>query len=209
MEHLTENSWYEVVENPVPLLPGEFKKIWDAKPTEKHYITVFGKTHPVPRTQVMYGSSYKFSGNVLNPQPGPFPGYIKRCLEYAKERSPQYPWNAALVNFYESGSEYIGVHSDDEGDLARVSGKAAQKGRVEPGAPIYSFSYGASRIFRIKPKKQAGWAKIDIDTSPRAPAGRLIIMGGAFQREFTHQVPKTKKKVGPRINVTIRAMRAT
>ena len=42
---------------------------------------------------------------------------------------------------YADGSHYIGPHSDDETQLA-------------PGAPIYSVSWGATRRFRLLPKKK-------------------------------------------------------
>ncbi len=39
--------------------------------------------------------------------------------------------------------------------------------------------------------------------------GSLLVMGGRSQHDWKHSVPKTKKDVGPRINLTFRLIRAT
>ena len=41
------------------------------------------------------------------------------------------------------------------------------------------------------------------------PNGSLLVMGGASQHHWRHGVPKTRKPVGPRINLTFRFIRFT
>ena len=190
MENLTDNSWLHIIENPVPFSKEEFDILWKNKPSKQHTIKMYGKDVKVPRTQVTYLHSYQFSGNILEPE-DIVPNIVQRCLDWTKQHNRKYNWNGALVNFYKDGNQYIGRHSDDTRDLVDNS-------------PIYSFSFGAERIFRIRRKyKNESKANRDIITKD----GILIIMGGDFQKELTHEVPKTNKSVGPRINITIRAFK--
>ena len=94
-------------------------------------------------------------------------------------------FNGILVNRYSDGSEYIGAHSDDEKNL-------------DPSG-VVAISYGGERIFRIRNKKTK---EIVMDI----PINDLdvIHMGGDFQKEFTHEIPPTKKEVKPRYSFTFR-----
>lgn len=94
-------------------------------------------------------------------------------------------FNGILINRYNSGSEYIGPHSDDEKNLDKTG--------------VVSISYGSDRIFRIREKKTKKLFK-DIEISNCD----IIHMGGDFQKEFTHEIPKTKKNVGLRYSFTFR-----
>lgn len=167
----------------------EFNDIWKSRPTEQHYIKIYGKLIPVPRTQVLYGvGSYKFSGTTLKAESLEFPNYIQKCIDYVKTYSPDINWNGALVNFYADGSQYISPHSDDEKDLV-------------DGSAIWSFSFGGERIFRIRDKH----TKNIINDYITYNNSVIIMPGGNFQSNYTHEITKTKKYVSPRINVTIRS----
>jgi alkylated DNA repair dioxygenase AlkB len=77
----------------------------------------------------------------------------------------------------------MGWHADDE---------------PEVGAVIGSVSLGATRKFRIRHNTSR--------TTQTFPVGHgtLIIMAGTMQQFWQHEVPKTKMKVGERINLTFR-----
>lgn len=94
-------------------------------------------------------------------------------------------FNHVLINRYRSGRDSVAWHSDDERELRPL---------------IASVSLGATRRFSFKPK--AGGAITSLDLEP----GSLLIMGGATQRTYLHQIPKTTKPVGERINLTFRQM---
>ena len=94
-------------------------------------------------------------------------------------------FNGILVNYYIDGNEYIGKHSDDEGNLG-VEG-------------VIAISYGAIRKFRIRDKKTNKIIQ-DIPTDPR----KIIQMCGDFQKEFTHEIPVEKKVKEPRYSFTFR-----
>lgn len=70
---------------------------------------------------------------------------------------------------------------------------------MTPNAPIYSISLGESRIFRIRNIIKKTRRDFVVDD------GTLFVMGGNFQKEFKHEVPKSKKYKDRRINLTIRS----
>lgn len=93
-------------------------------------------------------------------------------------------FNGILVNKYVNGYDYIGAHSDDETYLDEVG--------------VVSLSYGANRIFRITHKKSK---KIyDFNTE----SYYLYHMGGDFQKQFKHEIPKQPSIKDMRISFTFR-----
>ncbi len=94
-------------------------------------------------------------------------------------------FNGILINRYSSGEEYIGPHSDDEKNLDKTG--------------VVAISYGGERIFRIRNKNTKEIFQ-DIPISNLD----IIHMGGNFQKEFTHEIPHTKKLVDIRYSFTFR-----
>ena len=94
-------------------------------------------------------------------------------------------YNGILVNRYNDGTNYISEHSDNENTLDDIG--------------VVAISYGAIRKFRIR-NKITKEKVIDIPTTSYS----LIQMGGNFQKEFTHEIPLTKKDVGIRYSFTFR-----
>ena len=77
----------------------------------------------------------------------------------------------------------MGWHADDEPEMGNVIG---------------SLSLGATRKFRIRHNV------IRKTQTFLAGHGTLIIMAGTMQQFWQHEIPKTKKEVGERINLTFR-----
>jgi len=153
---------------------------------ERPEITIFGKTHPMPRIVAWHGEErcrYTYSGHTHTAAPWTPALQVIR----ARVEAVHGPQDAVLVNRYQDGSHSIGAHSDDEGELA-------------PGAPIPAISLGATRRFVIKHRTTG--ERIDLPTTH----GSLITMAGTTQTVATHAIPKTKKLVGPRISLTFRRM---
>lgn len=94
-------------------------------------------------------------------------------------------FNGILINEYPDGEHYIGKHSDDESALSN--------------AGVVCISYGASRKFRIR-DKSTNQIVMDIPTTSK----EIWVMGGDFQKEFTHEVPVEKKIKDKRISFTFR-----
>lgn len=193
---LSEKSHMEFQPNAVECTSKEFGQFWEEQcPTEKHKVQVFGKPVECPRYQKLYGKGvkYTFSGLTLHGSEE-IPELVSRCMRFAQEKYPEYPWQGALVNFYYDGTSYIGKHSDDERDLIS-------------GAPILSFSFGAKRTFRIR-EKATDKIKAEVETENRS----MIAMCGEMQKEFTHEIPKINGKkglaVGKRVNITVRCLKS-
>lgn len=94
-------------------------------------------------------------------------------------------WNSLLLNYYRDGQDSIGFHADDEPELST-------------NPIIGSISLGAERRFVLK--HPASGEKLEF----ALPHGSLLVMGGTSQHHWRHGIPKTRKPVGPRINLTFR-----
>ena len=160
-----------------------FRSINDETPWEARNIVLFGKEVPQPRLACWYGDlAYSYSGITLDPRPmTPTLLEIKqRCEQAATAR-----FNSVLVNLYRDGQDSMGLHADDEPELG-----------VEP--IIASVSFGGERNFRLRHRQSKDLQQISLAT------GSLLVMSGLSQECWMHDVPKTKKFVAPRINLTFR-----
>lgn len=198
---LSETSWIIHTPNALSYTEEEFRELAEAQPETLDKISMFGKQIDLPRYQKLYGErDYTYSGIKLQAQKEDIPRLVQACIAYTKHASPEFNWEGALVNWYSLPGHSIGKHSDDERDL-------------NPGAPIYSFSFGRTRRFILKPKKNTRQKTSPVQINCRS--GSLIVMGGDTQKEFTHEVPKLsakeQKQFDPkkdlRINITVRSFR--
>ena len=152
-------------------------------------IKIFGKFVPVPRRVSWYGDAgtdYSYSGITVHPQPWIAP------LTEIKARLDTYAgvtFNSVLCNLYRDGKDSIGWHSDDEPELG-----------TDP--VVGSVSFGAPRLFHFRHKQDKA-LRMKIELSH----GSFLLMRGPTQHYWSHQLPKTAKQVGPRINLTYRAVR--
>ncbi len=148
-------------------------------------IKMFGKIYNIPRLQAWYGENdakYSYSNINLSPIP-----WTKELLEIkAKiEATCNTEFNSVLLNLYRNGTDSNGWHSDDEKELGE-------------NPIIASISLGQERIFQLKHKVEN--TKIDI----LLENGSLLLMSGTMQKNWKHQIPKTKKPLNSRINLTFR-----
>ena len=95
-------------------------------------------------------------------------------------------FNSVLLNLYRNGRDSMGWHADDEPELG-------------DRPVIASVSLGAVRRFVLRSRADHG-RKIDLPLA----SGSLLVMSGDLQRDWQHQVPKTARPVGPRVNLTFR-----
>ena len=156
--------------------------IWEQKP-----IKIFGKEMLQPRLVAWYGDpgiTYTYSGLTLQAHPWHSTLWeIKQTLE--NTLSTQF--NSVLCNLYRDGQDSMGWHADDEPELG-------------PNPVIASLSFGASRMFHLRHKTD-----LDLPTAKIAlEHGSLLVMGGDTQTFWKHQLPKTRRTIGPRINLTFR-----
>jgi alkylated DNA repair dioxygenase AlkB len=130
---------------------------------------------------------YRYSGRSFVPVP-----WDELVLELRSrvERSAQWCFNSVLFNLYRNGQDSMGYHADDEPELG-------------PKPTIASVSFGATRQFKLKPRK-----KRFVPGEFALTHGSLLIMRGSSQEDFIHGVPKEPSVSGPRLNLTFRHVRA-
>jgi alkylated DNA repair dioxygenase AlkB len=152
---------------------------------QQESIKLFGKQLPMPRLTAWYGDeSYTYSGLHNKPQPW-LPVLLE--LKNSVEEVSGSKFNSVLLNLYRNGQDSMGWHADNEPELGN-----------EP--VIASLSFGGERKIRFKHKKKKDYKPISLDLSH----GSLLLMQGATQHNWLHQIPKTAKEVEPRINLTFR-----
>jgi alkylated DNA repair dioxygenase AlkB len=95
-------------------------------------------------------------------------------------------FNSLLANLYRNGQDGMGWHADDERELG-------------PTPVIGSLSFGAARKFQLR-RRDNHREKRELELA----SGDLLVMSGRTQTFWQHQVPKTSRPVGPRINLTFR-----
>jgi alkylated DNA repair dioxygenase AlkB len=154
-------------------------------------IKTYGKPIDVPRLTAWYGeegTTYTYSGIVNEPQPWtPAQFEVKRAVEVPAGVT----FNSVLLNRYRSGKDSVAWHSDDEKEFGE-----------DP--VIASVSFGGPRTFQFRHKRRK-----DLKASVELTHGSLLIMRGATQHNWVHQIPKTAKEVPERVNLTFRVVRAT
>ena len=156
-------------------------------------IRFYGKESLVPRLEAWYGDagkSYAYSGIRMDPKP-----WIEELLEIKKAIEPiaETQFNSVLINYYRDGQDRVAWHSDDEKELG-----------TEP--IIGSVSLGAERKFKLRHKdydKNGGQAEIML------AHGSLLLMKGPTQHFWKHEIPRTVRPVGKRINLTFRVIDPT
>ena len=146
---------------------------------------IYGKAVPLPRLTAWYGDPeavYQYSG--IRNQPRPWLPLLQDLRQLLEERTGA-RYNSVLANRYAHGGQHQGYHADDEKELG-------------PTPTIASLSFGAMRRFLIQERASRERWHIDL------AGGSLLLMRGDFQRNFRHALARTKKPVGPRINLTFR-----
>ena len=96
-------------------------------------------------------------------------------------------FNAVLLNLYRNGKDGVGWHSD----------KTASSNK---NMDIASVTFGETRMFRLRHKYRKEIPQIEIPLHH----GTFLLMAGATNSFWQHQVPKTYRDVLPRINLTFR-----
>jgi len=148
-------------------------------------VYLFGKIITTKREVAWVGDmgcSYTYSGVQKHPQAWTPELLLIKCKI---ESLAEFEFNSCLLNYYHSGSEGMGWHSDDEIEL-------------DSKAPIASLSLGGVRKFAFK-------HKVDKMTTPLfLENGSALIMHSPTQKHWNHGLLKTKLIVAPRINLTFR-----
>ena len=149
--------------------------------------TVMGRRVRLPRLTAWYGEAgYVYSG--VRHAAAPWTPDLLQLKDVA-EAIAEAPFNSVLLNLYRDGRDSVSWHADDEPGLG-------------PAPLIASLSLGAARRFQLRHRATRETIEVELGH------GAGLVMAGATQRSWRHQVPKTARLVGPRINLTFRRMAA-
>ena len=152
------------------------------------WITIYGRSMPQPRLTAWYGDpgkSYTYSGITMHPSL-----WTRTLLDLKAnaEAVSGVVFNSVLLNLYRDGNDSMGWHSDDEPELGQ-------------NPVIGSLSLGGTRRFMLRHRAEKG-LKHQLELTP----GSFLLMQGTTQHDWQHQIPKTKRPVPPRINLTFRVI---
>ncbi|WIO73080.1 alpha-ketoglutarate-dependent dioxygenase AlkB [Porticoccaceae bacterium LTM1] len=151
-------------------------------------LNIGGREVAIPRLNAWYGdtgANYSYSGIQLQTHPW-FPALTELKEQVCKLAN--HAFNSALLNYYRDGKDSVAWHSDDEPELG-------------PMPQIASVSLGATRVFQLRHKKTGQRYNLPLES------GSLLVMKGATQKYWQHQVPKQLDIIQPRINITFRRVK--
>jgi alkylated DNA repair dioxygenase AlkB len=162
-----------------------FDALMTATPWRREVATVMGRRTPIPRLTAWYGEAgYVYSGIRMTPAPWSPPLLEVKAVA---ERCAGQAFNSVLLNLYRDGRDSVSWHADNELGLGQ-------------NPVIASVSLGAVRRFQMRHRGSGERVALDL------PHGSCLVMAGTTQHHWLHQVPKTARPVGPRINLTFRTM---
>ncbi|OAZ04576.1 alpha-ketoglutarate-dependent dioxygenase AlkB family protein [Flavobacterium succinicans] len=158
-------------------------------PWQQDDIKVYGKVYLQPRLTALFGNegkSYSYSNLTMNPHTW---SSLLLAIKEKVEKATQTIYSTVLLNYYRDGKDSNGWHADNEKELG-----------INP--IIASLSLGAERVFQLKHNHLKN-QKINLTLEH----GSLLLMKGKTQHFWKHQIPKTTKPIGPRINLTFRIIK--
>jgi len=152
-------------------------------------IKIFGKIYAQPRLTALYANNekpYRYSNITMYPKKF---STILLLIKSQVEKYTNLDFTSCLLNLYRDGQDSNGWHADNEKELGE-------------NPIIASISFGAERFFLMKHRHDKS-QKLKI----KLKNGSLLLMKGETQHHWLHQIPKTKKMVGERINLTFRTIK--
>jgi alkylated DNA repair dioxygenase AlkB len=165
---------------------GIYQELLEKTPWQQDTIKLFGKTHLQPRLTALYGNEGKpYSYSNIKMEPHPWNPLLREInLKLASEINNTF--TSVLLNLYRDGKDSNGWHADNEKELGK-------------NPVIASLSFGAERAFHLQHNTEKTLKhKIILEH------GSLLVMKGTTQHYWKHQIPKTAKEIGNRINLTFR-----
>lgn len=166
-----------------------FSALKQSVPWRQDDITVFGKTYAQPRLTALFGNNGKtYSYANITMHPSPFQGALLEIKQKVDTVIGEV-FTTCLLNLYRDGRDSNGWHADDEKELGT-------------NPTIASISFGQERYFHLRHKNDKKLKhKILLEH------GSLLLMSGETQHHWQHQIPKTAKQIGERINLTFRIIK--
>jgi alkylated DNA repair dioxygenase AlkB len=158
-------------------------------PWQQDTIKVYGKEHQQPRLTALYGNDGKpYSYSNITMQPHAW-NLLLQKIKHHVETVAETRFTTLLLNYYRDGKDSNGWHADNEKELGK-------------NPIIASLSLGVERVFQLKHNVDP-----QLKQSILLEHGSLLLMKGTTQHFWKHQIPKTNKPIGGRINLTFRVIR--
>ncbi len=157
-------------------------------PWQQDDIQIFGKVYAQPRLTALFGDKgkpYGYSGITMMPQS--FTSELL-AIKTILETKVAIRFNTCLLNLYRDGNDSNGWHADNEKELGE-------------NPAIASITLGQERYFHLKHRTQK-----ELKHKLLLEHGSLLLMQGKTQHHWLHQIPKTKKIIKERINLTFRVV---
>jgi alkylated DNA repair dioxygenase AlkB len=178
---LSHGAWIDVLPGWMSDSDGVFLDLVDAVPWRAERRQMYERIVDVPRLVCFYDEG--------DPLPHPILDQARSALSahYADELGE--PFTTAGLCNYRDGRDSVAWHGD------RIGRSSTEDTMVA------IVSLGEARRLTLRPLHgPTGRSSIAFPLGH----GDLIVMGGSCQRTWEHAVPKTAKRVGPRISVQFR-----
>jgi len=187
---LGEGAWIDLWPELVPDSDGLLlSALRDELPLARETYRFMGREVASPRLVSWHGDAgtgYVYSGVFHEPRPW------TTTLSELRDRiaaTTGLTFNSVLANLYRDGADGMGWHADAEPEI----------GPTPEDRWVASLSFGARRRFLLRHRRRR-----DDRHELSSGAGDLLVMRGTTQSRFRHSLPKTRRPVGPRLNLTFR-----
>jgi alkylated DNA repair dioxygenase AlkB len=154
---------------------------------KQEMLNFYGRERKLPRLTAWYGepdTSYRYSG-ILN-QPLAWTPPLASVREHVQQVTG-HRFNSVLLNFYRTGADSVSWHADNEPELGE-------------NPVIASISLGETRVLQMRHTTRKDVRRVDLSLSH----GSLLLMKGDMQTHWQHRIPKTRRSITARINLTFR-----
>jgi alkylated DNA repair dioxygenase AlkB len=160
-----------------------YETLLSQTPWREYEMPMYDKIVTAPRMISWYEDNENPGREVTTPNLTPDLDAIRERVE--KETSLKF--NAVLLNLYRNGKDGVAWHSD----------KTNKSGN---NPVIASVTFGETRLFRLRHKFRKDLPTVEIPLYH----GSFLLMSGTTNSFWEHQVPKTAREIGQRINLTFR-----
>lgn len=185
---LADGAWVDLWTGLLPE-PDWLPRLQEELPLAVERYFIHGREVPSPRLVSWHGdpgTGYAYSGVRHEPTPWtPALAEVRARIHQATGLT----FNSVLANLYRDGDDSMGWHADKEPEI----------GPTPDDRWIASVSFGAERRFLLRHRRDAA-DQLEL----RLGGGTLLVMRGTTQTHYRHAVPKTRRPIGARLNLTFR-----
>ena len=176
---LAEGAWVDLRPGWLTGADALFERLLDAVPWQAERRQMYDRIVDVPRLLCFYDEQ--------DPLPDPALAQVRAGLDahYASELGERF--RTVGMCLYRDGRDSVAWHGD------RI-GRGATHDTM-----VAILSLGSPRALLLRPRGGGGAAH-----RFEAGHGDLLVMGGSCQRTWEHAIPKTARRVGPRISIQYR-----